>query len=134
MKTGVALPATIFALAMTSAMAVGGVYVARRHAASASEESVAASLLPAAERGAIDVLVAWDTVSRAQQPIGMAMPVSQAPTATVWVTRTSEFEYLIVSEASSGPRPTQRHRIGLSVVTTGAVPRLPFPRAWTLLP
>lgn len=134
MTRGAALPATLFALAITSAMAVGGMYVARRHVASAFEESVAASLLPAAERAAIDVLVSWDSLARAQQPVGLPKEVAGDPGASVWVTRTAELEYMIVAEARSGVRPQQYHRIGISVVIRGGAPRLPFPRAWVQLP
>ena len=134
MTRGAALPATLFALAMTSAMAVGGMYVARRHVASTVEESVAASLLPAAERAAIDVLVSWDTLARRQQPLGLPVEAAGAPDAPVWVTRTAELEYLIVAEATTGNRPRQYHRIGISVVIRGGTPRLPFPRAWVQLP
>lgn len=134
MKPGAALPATLFALAMTSAMAVGGIYVARRHVATASEESLATSLLPAVERAAIDVFVSWDTLARAQQPVGLAVEAVGAANASVWVTRTAEHEYLIVAEAVTRSRPALHHRIGLSVVIQDGAPRLPFPRAWVALP
>ena len=134
MRFGAALPATLFALAMTSAMAVGGVYVARRHAASAAETSNAASLLAAAERAAIDAFVSWDTLARREQPIGPSVELRPGAHATVWVTRTAELEYLVVAEARSATRPAQFHRIALSVVIRAGAPRLPFPRAWALLP
>lgn len=134
MRPGAALPATLFAIAMTSAMAVGGVHVARRHAASAAEGSVAASLLPAAERAAIAAFVSWDTLTRSQQQIGAGVEAPGGGTTSVWVTRTAELEYLIVAEARSRSRPAQYHRVALTVIIRGGVPRLPFPRAWALLP
>lgn len=134
MRRGAALPATLFALAMTSAMAVGGVHVARRHAASAAEGSAAASLQPAAESAAIATFVAWDTLARSQQPVGTSVEVPGGATTFVWVTRTAELEYLIVAEGRTRSRPVQYHRVGLSVVIRAGVPRLPFPRAWALLP
>lgn len=134
MRPGAALPATLFALAMTSAMAVGGVHVARRHAASAAESNAAASLLPAAEGAVIAAFVAWDTLARAQQPVGASVEAPGNATVSVWVTRTAELEYLIVAEARTPSRPVQYQRVGLSVIIRGGVPRLPFPRAWALLP
>lgn len=134
MKRGAALPATLFALALTSAMAVGGLYVSRRHLASAIESGVSAALLPAAERAAIMTVADWDSLARSRQPIGLTEPLGGTAEAAVWVTRTTEFEYLIVAEAMSRSRPTLHHRIALSVVVSGGAPRLPFPRAWAQLP
>jgi hypothetical protein len=133
-RFGAALPATLFALAMTSAMAVGGVHVARRHAASAAGMSAAASLLPAAERAAIAAVAAWDTLARSQQPVGLTVELPRSADASVWVTRTAELEYLVVAEAESSSRPAQYHRIALTVVIREGAVRLPFPRAWSLLP
>ena len=134
MRPGAALPATLFALAITSAMAVGGLYVARRHATAVAESNVALALRPLAERVAIDAVVQWDSVARAIQPVGVTN-VLPAPAGTgCWITRTGELEYLVVAEARTAQRPALYHRIGLSVVVSAGQPRLPFPRAWTLLP
>jgi hypothetical protein len=133
-KRGAALLATLFALAITSAMAVGGLYVSRRHLASASESSVSSALLPASERAVILTVVDWDSLARSQQPIGLTEALAGTAQASVWVTRTTESEYLIVAEAVSQSRPTLHHRIALSVVVSGGAPRLPFPRAWAQLP
>ena len=134
MRWGAALPATLFALTMTSAMAVGGLYASRRHVASSAENAAATSLLPAAERGLVLSVAAWDSASRMQQAIGSTEPLSGAPGTSVWVTRTAELEYLLVAEAVSVTRPPLHHRIALSVVIDRGVPRLAFPRAWTQLP
>jgi hypothetical protein len=133
-KRGAALPATLFALTMTSAMAVGGLYVSRRHLASTNESSVSSALLPAAERAVVSAVADWDSLARAQQPIGITEALAGTAEASVWATRTTEFEYLIVAEAVSRSRPTLHHRVALSVVVSGGAPRLPFPRAWAQLP
>jgi hypothetical protein len=131
---GAALPATLLALSMTSALAVGGLYVARRHAASSADMSAAISLAPGAERAAVEAVVHWDSVARADQFIGVTQSLKSAPEVDVWITRTTGLEYLIVAEARSRTRPTLYHRIGLTVVVQDGRPRLPFPRAWSLLP
>lgn len=134
MKPGAALPATLFALAMTSAMAVGGLYVARRHAASSLETNAAVALRPSAERAAIGVIVAWDSTARAAQPTGTTATLLDAGDLGLWITRTAELEYLVVAEARTSTRPALYHRVALSVVLREGGPRLPFPRAWALLP
>jgi hypothetical protein len=134
MTIGAALPATLLALSMTSALAVGGVYVARRHAATSAEMSAAVSLAPGVERAAVGAVIGWDSLARAEQPIGVTFPVTATPALDVWVTRTTELEYLIVAEARSETRPVLYHRIGLTVVLLDGRPRLAFPRAWSQLP
>lgn len=133
-RRGAALAATLFALAITSAMAVGGAYVARRHSASTMSATVAASLRPRAENAAIDAFVSWDSVARAQQPVGSTVTLDSTIESGLWVTRTTDLDYLIVSESRTRTRPFFYHRIGLSIVLEAGRPRLPFPRAWTLLP
>ena len=134
MKRGVALPATLFALAITSAMAVGGVYVARRHKAATLDAAATAMLRPRAENAAIEALVSWDSVGRAQQLVGVTVTLDSSAGRSVWVTRTAEGQYLIVAEARTRAAPIFYHRVGLSVVLSGSRARLPFPRAWSLLP
>lgn len=134
MSTGAALPATLLALSMTSALAVGGVYVARRHAATSAEMSAGITLAPASERAAVSALIQWDSLARAEQPVGVTMSLSSAPELDVWVTRTSELEFLVVAETRSRSRPVLYHRIGLTVVIRDGRPKLPFPRAWSQLP
>ena len=131
---GAALPATLFALAITSAMAVGGVFVVRRHLASSLEGDAGFALRPSAELAAVRVIAAWDSVARANQPIGQSETLSETPSATVSIVRTGELEYFIVVTARTATRPVLYHRLGLSVVMEGGKARLPFPRAWTLLP
>ena len=134
MTRGAALPATLFALAITSAMAVGGLYVSRRHGATVAESNAALELRPLAERAAIDAVVQWDSAARAMQPIGATTALAAPEGTGCWITRTGEREYLIVAESRTARRPALYHRIGLSVVVSDGAPKLPFPRAWTLLP
>lgn len=134
MNRGAALPATLFALAITSALAVGGVYVARRHKASALDESAAAMLRPRAESLAIDALVSWDTIARSGQLVGATVMLDSSAETRVWVTRTTSDQYLIGAEALSRTTPVFQHRIGLWVVVAAGRARPAYPRVWSLLP
>lgn len=134
MTRGAALPATLFALAMTSAMAVGGLYVARRHVASSLETNASLALRPAAERAAIETIVQWDSVARADQFIGTTTMLREAAGLGVWITRTAELEYVVVAESRSATRPALYHRLTLSIVVSAGRPGLAFPRAWAQLP
>jgi hypothetical protein len=131
---GAALPATLFALAMTSAMAIGGLHVARRHAASALEMNAALGLQGSAERAALEVLVNWDSAARVDQPVGHTATLIDHAGLGLWITRIAELDFLIVAEARTASSPTFSHRVALSVVFSDGRARLPFPRAWALLP
>lgn len=134
MSRGAALPATLFALAITSAMAVGGVHVARRHKSSAVDRNAATTLRPLSEALAVNAVATWDSAARAGQPVGSTVVLDSTANASVWVTRTREQEYHIVSEARTRRPPIFYRRIAVTVVVTGGRPRPAFPRAWTLLP
>lgn len=134
MNRGAALPATLFALAITSAMAVGGIHVARRHKASTLDRNAGSVLRPRAEALAVSAIATWDSVARAEQAIGATVTLDSSADATAWVTRTRELEYQIVAEAHTLRRPVFYQRIGVTVVLRAGRPRLPFPRAWTVLP
>ena len=133
MSRGAALPATLFALAITSAMAVGGLHVAHRHKAATLDRNAATVLRSRSETLVVTALASWDSLARAQQPIGVTAADSGAGFA-VWLTRTSELEYLIVAEVRTGTRPVLYHRVGATVVIVAGRPRLPFPRAWSQMP
>ena len=134
MKWGTALPATLFAMAITSALAAGGLYVSRRHAATVSESNAALELRARTERAAIEAVVQWDSAARAIQPVGVTDELSAPAGTDAWITKTGELEYLVVAESRTARRPALYHRIGLTVVVSDGRPRLSFPRAWSLLP
>ena len=134
MTRGAALPATLFALALTSALAVGGLYVARRHKSATLDAAAATVLRPSAESAAIDAFVSWDSVARADQLVGTTVTMDSTVERAVWITRTTDDQYLIVSEARTTRSPIFYHRVGLSVVISAGQRRLPYPRAWSLLP
>src|SRR5687767_10468114 len=108
MKRGAALPGVLFALVMTSALTVGGAYVARQLAASARFGLRGAELQSNAEASLVSAIVAWDS-TRATQPVGSVAAVTLERTVPirteVWITRASPTLYWLVSEASSDAKP-----------------------------
>ena len=97
-------------------MAVGGLYVARRHVTSSLETNLALTLRPSAERAAIETVAAWDSLARANQPVGTTTMLSAPENPSLWITRTAELEYVVVAEARTSTRPALYHRVALSVV------------------
>lgn len=138
MKPGAALPAVLFAMAMMSALTVGGAYVARQLAGSARLGHRGAELQPSAEASLVNTIATWDSTARAEQPIGSVFAVTSEPAAPlptdVWITRTGPALYWLVSEASNESKPVLRRRIGVLVSVANGAPRLVSHRAWTELP
>jgi hypothetical protein len=128
----------LFALAMTSALAVGGAYVTRQIAASARMAQRGAESEPMSERALAEAVVSWDSVARAQQPIGTVAPLAAsrigAVSTNAWITRISESAYWLVAESTTDLRPVLRRRIGLLIRVSGGVPALVPARAWSELP
>lgn len=138
MKKAAALPAVLFALAITSALAVGGAYVSRQLAASVGLSHRSLELRPVAEIALIDHLVAWDSAARADQPVGsvVSFPTSSASfvQTEVWITRASTSLYWLVAEVSHSSKPVLRRRVGILVRVSGGPPALVPDRAWSELP
>jgi hypothetical protein len=138
MRPGVALPVVLFAIAATSALAVGGTYVTRQYAASVHTARRQGELEPAAERALVEAIASWDSVARSEQLVGTAVALKTSTTAgaraEIWVTRATQSTYWLVAEASSDARPPLRRRIGLLVRVSGGAPALVSDRAWSELP
>lgn len=138
MNRGMTLPAVLFALALTSALAVGGAYVTRQLASVAGTQERGALLEPLNERALVDVLATWDSVARAQQPVGatseMAPSVSPHTQTTVWITRISSSSFWLVAASLDDRPPTLRRRIGVVVRVANGTPGLVPERAWHELP
>jgi hypothetical protein len=137
-ERGAALPIALLAITLASALAVGGIFVTRQLASSVSASRRADEVEPAAERALVRAIVAWDSVARAEQPIGTTATVivdtSTAAHVDAWVTRLSERTYWLVARAVADVRPALRRRIGVLVRVTGGVPALVPKRAWGDLP
>jgi hypothetical protein len=138
MKTGAALPAVLFAIAMTSALAVGGAYVARQQAAHARLSLQAIQLQPAAEGALATAIAEWDSVARSAQPVGGSEPIGLRPPGTtvlhLWVTRTDSLTYWLVAEAATERTPIMRRRVGVLVLVQGGSVTPASERAWADLP
>lgn len=138
MKRGAALPAVLLAMTMASALAVGGAYLSRQHAAAARLANRSGMLQPSAETALIDALASWDSAARADQPVGSVRALSIVSGTTfpteVWITRASQRLYWLVAEAVSASRPTLRRRLGVLVTDSSGVVRLVPRPAWAELP
>lgn len=138
MKRGSALPVMMFVLAMVSALAVSGAFVARQVAENARVHERSAGLEPLAENALVDAIAAWDSVSRSAQAIGQSVPLGgvSGPDTRVdaWVTRVTDRIYWLVAEARALARPRLARRLGAVVRVTKGVPALVSERAWSELP
>lgn len=138
MRQGAALPAVLLALTFTSAIAVGGAFVARQQASAARFADRGSELQPMAEMALVEAIARWDSVARTAQPVGSMTAISPEPATTprtnVWITRATPRLYWLVAEASSESRPVLRRRIGVLVRDSGGIPQV-IPRvAWAELP
>jgi len=138
MSRGAALPVVLLAMTMASALAVGGVYVARGVAASARLSQRGAALQPSAESVLVEAVANWDSLAWSDQPVGSVVSVtgvSSSGTQTdAWITRLGEHIYWLVAESSTPVRPGLRRRIGLLVTVSGGFPTAVPQRGWTELP
>ena len=128
----------LFALAMASALAVGGGYVTRQLAASARAMQRGAESEPMSERALVEAAASWDSAARANQPVGTAASFPATSTDGVrtnaWITRISPSAYWLVAESTADIRPVLRRRIGLLIRVSHGVPAPVPERAWSELP
>lgn len=138
MRQGAALPAVLLALTMTSALAVGGAFVARQQAAAARFSGSGEALLPAAEMALVQALASWDLAARDSQLIGMSVRLTavsgRVPTTDLWITRAGPTLFWIVVEARTIVEPVLRRRIGVLVEVSGDTAEMIPLRGWTDLP
>ena len=138
MRRAAALPFVLFVLALTSALAVSGSFVARQLAASANASQRGAELEPMCERALVDALAQWDSVARAEQIIGSVANLSESEAhgirTNAWITRIGENTFWLVAESIRDARPPMRRRIGVLVRLSDDSPRLVAERAWSEFP
>lgn len=138
MRRGLALPVVLFSIALGSALAVGGAYVTRQLASTASTANRALRVEALAERMLVEVVWGWDSAAHAGQPVGgvwSVQPISnEAADGAAWITRVGATQYWLVSEASSRSKPLLRRRLGILVRLHGGAPKLISARGWTDLP
>lgn len=137
-RRAAALPAVLFAMALCSALVVGGIHAARTAHARARLATSATDLQAPVERALVELVAAWDTAGRAAMPTGTAVvesPMSpEGASVAVRVTRLNEHTYWMVAEAVSPAHRGIRSRIGLLVrAAEGRIGPVPG-AAWTRLP
>jgi hypothetical protein len=137
-RRAAALPAVLLALALTSALVVGGVHVARAAHTRARLAESATGLQSATERALVELVAAWDTAGRAAMPTGTVVVEPNASlegvSVAVQVTRLNEHTYWLVAEANSSTPHGIRTRVGLLVrAAEGRIGPVSGP-AWTHLP
>ena len=124
MRRGAALPVVLFALAVSTGLAVGGLYVTRQLARSVSVSDRGRRLDLLAE-GALAVAVAeWDSMARTGQPVGVTVERPSTLSgpearATVWTTRLSERDFWLVAEVATTDKPLIYRRLGIAVSMAG---------------
>jgi hypothetical protein len=137
-ERGAALPAVLFALAVASALAVGGVYVARQLAASGRHAQRAVLLQAAAEMALVDAVVDWDSAGRADQALGASAEIAPSETPAIrterWITRYNSTGYWIVAESGFRQGTPLKRRAGVLVSASGGAPEAAKLRAWSELP
>jgi uncharacterized protein HemX len=139
MKRGAALPVVLFALAICTGLAVGGLYVTRQLARATSATQRGRDLEHVAEGALANALVGWDSSAHAAQAVGLAVErpstlSTSAVRATVWTTRISEREYWLVAEAETVDKPLLHRRLGLLVSVNEERASPLHARAWSELP
>lgn len=139
MMRGAALPVVLFALAISTALSVGGLYVTRQLARSAAAVELGREAELAAEGALVSAVSAWDSAALTNQPIGATSQRSSTLSTpqlhvAVWITRISTPGYWIVAEAKSVSKPLYYKRLGVVVTTRGGRPRPILLRAWAELP
>lgn len=138
MRRAAALVVVLVALALATALTVGGTFLARQLAAGPRWSQIGADLEAAAERALADAIAAWDSVARGDQPLGFSAELAErrdAATMTrVWITRSSERGYWLVAESMTTGNLKLRRRLGASVVSEGGQAVLLPQRGWIELP
>jgi hypothetical protein len=133
-----ALPAVLFAMVLTSALVVGGVYAARTLGIRARLTSSATELQSPVERVLVELIADWDTAGRAAMAIGAVVVERRAPVGDipviVRVIRLNQYTYWLVADATSPTSYGIQSRLGLLVRSAnGGIGTVPGP-AWTRLP
>lgn len=137
-RGGAALAAVLFAMALTSALVVGGVYASRSMVTSARFSRTASSIESPAERALLTIVVQWDSATRAEQLPGLevaaSLEVIDGITVAAWITRLSARTWWLVAESAGETGPRFTRRMGLLVHdSAGVVNAVPGP-AWVQLP
>ena len=137
-RAAAALPAVLLAMALMSALVVGGVYAARTLGVRARLARSSSELYSPIERVLVEAIAHWDSGGHAAMPIGAA---AWGPPASIdgvpvmsSVTRLNERTYWLVAEAQGPSSLRIASRLGVLIrVAEGRIRPVPGP-AWTRLP
>lgn len=112
---GFSLPVVLFVVSLGGALAAGGAFVTRQHAASSRATSAAAAVEGAAEGSLVWAVTAVDP-SRLAIPVGATVDIGAEAAGTVlvgrWITRTDTSVYWFVVEARTTSKPLLWRRLG----------------------
>jgi len=137
-RVGVALPAVLFSMALTSALVVGGVYAARQQGAAARLARSATELSGPLEQVLVGKVTAWDTAGRSALVIGAVIADSpvrlEGVSVTTRVRRLNQHTYWLVAEAAAASSYGIQSRLGLLVhANEGQIRPVPD-AAWMRIP
>ena len=132
------MPVVLFAMALTSAMVVGGVYVARVQGSAARMARSSTGLHASLEQVLAEKVTNWDTGGRSAAPIGAVVVEASAMVDGVLVATTvrrlSPETYWFVAEAVSSSSLGIQGRLGMLVHSQAGRIR-PVPGApWARIP
>lgn len=125
-------------MSITSALVVGGAYVARQLASATAVRSRGSALEPFAESAVVRALVSWDSAARAAQAVGGSEQLPQTTDGRIrtvtTVTRVGPLSWWVIADVQDAAKPLLRRRLGL-LVTVREGRALPIEsRAWIELP
>ena len=136
-KDGAALPVVLLALAISSALAIGGAYASRRAAATARSRITLERLADAAETSIGALVASWDTTAMANEPVGQTTSASIATleqeTGT-WVTRLTHSAYWVVAESCGLASPRVCRRQAVVIIFVSGNPIRAYGQLWADLP
>lgn len=112
---GFSLPVVLFVVSLGGALAAGGAFVTRQHAASSRATSAAAALEGAAEDWLVRSVTAVEPSSLAI-PVGATVEIGAEAAGGIvvgrWMTRTDTSVYWLVVEARTTSKPLLWRRLG----------------------
>lgn len=137
-RRGAALAAVLFAIALTSALVVGGVYASRSMMTSARFSRAGSSIEGPAVRALLTLVAGWNSAARTEQLPGSEVTMSQEVISGIrvatWITRLSPGTWWLVAESAGGNGPGFTRRIGLLVHDSAGVVNAVHGPAWVQLP
>lgn len=137
-RSGAALAAVLLAMALTSALVVGGVYASRSMVVSARFSRTASSVESPAVRALLTMVAHWDSAARTEQlpasEVAMPPEVIDGIRVATWITRLSPGTWWLVAETADENDPGFTRRIGLLVHESAGVASVVRGPAWTQLP